>query len=164
MARPRKSGREDWPEHLICKTKNGNTYYSWRHPETGKEYMIGADFNDAADQAREANAEILHRRKKKPTLAARLMGHEVEPISKTKFKMQPFQKKCGIYLLHQGDVVVYVGQSTDIYTRVSKHHSDGKIFDYFSFIECEKSKLNSEEVKFIRKFSPKYNVNHNSKK
>lgn len=58
MNRPRKHDRRNWPDYLNVRTKAGASYYSWKHPRTGKEYGLGSDFKEAAAQAREANISL----------------------------------------------------------------------------------------------------------
>jgi len=63
----------------------------------------------------------------------------------------------GIYFLKKNKEVVYVGQSIDIERRV-KEHSKEKEFDDYSYIECDKSLLNSMEQSFILQYNPKLNI------
>lgn len=62
---------------------------------------------------------------------------------------------CGVYFLVKGDRVVYVGQSIHIQMRVREHAKD-KDFDSFSFIRCEKKKLDVLESLYIHALRPKY--------
>lgn len=62
---------------------------------------------------------------------------------------------CGVYFLVKGDRVVYVGQSIHIQMRVREHSKD-KDFDSFSFIRCEKKKLNVLESLYIHALRPEY--------
>lgn len=66
-------------------------------------------------------------------------------------------RMCGVYFLMQGDEIVYVGQSRDIYSRIS-HHLRNITCDKITAIPCPEEKLNSLELLYIRKFSPRYNV------
>jgi integrase len=71
--RHRHSARRDWPRGLRGKRNaDGSIYYSWIHPDTGKEWGIGTmSFAKAAEQAREANLEV---NRKKLSLAERIEG------------------------------------------------------------------------------------------
>jgi integrase len=71
--RRRHASRRDWPRGLRGKRNaDGSTYYSWIHPETGKEWGIGSvSFAKAVEQAREANVEV---NRKKLSLAERIQG------------------------------------------------------------------------------------------
>ena len=60
---------------------------------------------------------------------------------------------CGVYFLVNGDRVVYVGQSINILVRV-REHSKHKDFDSFSFIRCEKKKLDVLESLYIHALRP----------
>ncbi len=62
---------------------------------------------------------------------------------------------CGVYFLVKGDRVVYVGQSIHIQMRVREHSKD-KDFDSFSFIRCEKKKLDVLESLYIHALRPEY--------
>src|SRR5690625_812541 len=57
--RPRRSGRRNWPQNLYASKKGGNTYYVYRHPQTGKRHGMGADFAKAAQAARLLNAKLM---------------------------------------------------------------------------------------------------------
>ena len=50
----------------------------------------------------------------------------------------------GVYFLWDCDTLIYIGQSTDIYKRISEHRSVKK-FTHFSFIECPEYKLDKLE-------------------
>lgn len=62
---------------------------------------------------------------------------------------------CGVYFLVKGNRVVYVGQSINILVRV-REHSKYKDFDSFSFIRCEKKKLDVLESLYIHALRPEY--------
>jgi len=63
-------------------------------------------------------------------------------------------KKIGIYFLKKNNIVVYVGQSIDIETRVKTHKRCLKDFDSFDYVECKKEILNSTENYFILFYNP----------
>lgn len=69
----------------------------------------------------------------------------------------PYERITGIYFLIDGEEIVYVGQSLDIFTRIQIHKATGKVFDRYYYIECEESALNELEAEHIVKFAPKYN-------
>ncbi len=66
----------------------------------------------------------------------------------------PIGTAMGVYFLIKDKEVVYVGQSIDIYGRLSKHRADGRDFDSFAFIQCEKALLNDLESLYISAFVP----------
>lgn len=64
----------------------------------------------------------------------------------------------GVYLLFQGDNIVYIGKATDIMNRIRTHLYEGvKIFDSFSYIEIQKDEIHIWERVLINKFNPIYN-------
>lgn len=71
----------------------------------------------------------------------------------------PARKPCGVYfLLHEGEVV-YVGQSVNIFGRVSSHISQTwMVFDSFAWIPVPRDELLYEEAAYIVKFRPKLNA------
>lgn len=82
----------------------------------------------------------------------------------TKFgslKLSYLNTPC-IYLLYQGDKIVYVGQTECLARRISEHLQSDKEFDSFvvhSFVKDQYVRLKKEQI-LIRKHNPKYNVTH----
>ena len=68
--------------------------------------------------------------------------------------------ECGVYLLREGDSVVYVGQSkTCLLTRVRFHMTQGvKKFDNVTYIACPFEEVDELERDLIARYKPKYNV------
>lgn len=67
------------------------------------------------------------------------------------------EKIKGCYLLWDNGIVVYVGQSTNIWARVGVHlASPIKKFDGFSYCEIE-GNLNDAEAELIVRYKPKFN-------
>ena len=65
--------------------------------------------------------------------------------------------KEGVYFLYDGEELVYIGQSDNIYRRIGQHISDGvKRFDSFCFYEVGEERIILESY-LINKFKPKYN-------
>lgn len=64
----------------------------------------------------------------------------------------------GIYFLIEGEKIVYVGQSVNVYSRISYHHD--KVFESFAFIPCEKEMLDKLESLYIHVFRPPLNGDH----
>ena len=69
---------------------------------------------------------------------------------------RPQRKQCGVYFLIENNEIVYVGQSVNVHARVASHYY-GKVFSYFTCIECPQSHLNSLEALYIHKFNPPLN-------
>jgi hypothetical protein len=70
----------------------------------------------------------------------------------------PYEASCGVYfLIHKGEVV-YVGQSIDLLGRISKHRREGKVFDAFNFIPCERGRALALEAQYITALLPALNT------
>lgn len=64
----------------------------------------------------------------------------------------------GIYFLHCGGQVVYVGQAKLIRQRIAQHIAEGrKNFDAVSFIACAVDQLDALERRYIKLLLPHYN-------
>lgn len=64
----------------------------------------------------------------------------------------------GVYLLIRNHIVVYVGQTWQIETRIRNHRSDKKKeFDRYHFFKCPAENLNWFEQELIERFKPIYN-------
>ena len=72
----------------------------------------------------------------------------------------PWEKASGVYFLILGDEVVYVGQSTNIYSRIPNHVD--KEFDKYAFVPCEVGLLNKLESLYIHVLRPRLNGNANA--
>jgi excinuclease UvrABC nuclease subunit len=71
------------------------------------------------------------------------------------FIVQP--ENAGIYFLLQGEKIVYIGQSTNIYARVCSHITEGKkTFDNVRVYYTNKN-LDGLERKLINHYLPLYN-------
>jgi len=68
-----------------------------------------------------------------------------------------------VYVLWDGDEIVYVGKSNNGLARIWQHPN--MIFSQYSYIEpCDKTRLNELEATLIYKFTPKYNKEISSNK
>ncbi len=65
-----------------------------------------------------------------------------------------------VYFLMKGKRIVYIGQTTDLPSKIKFHRSDNvKNFDkIFYIIDKDRYYLNSVERQYIQKFKPKYNI------
>lgn len=70
-----------------------------------------------------------------------------------------FNQSCYVYFLLDGDEVVYVGKTSQPWPkRILDHIKNGAIdFDDVWRLEVDESSLNDVELKYIKKFKPKYN-------
>jgi hypothetical protein len=85
------------------------------------------------------------------TLTGKTLLREDEIISAA----NPWQLATGVYFLIDGDRVVYVGQSTNVYSRIECHHD--KAFERFAFIPCDRKILDSLESLYIHVLRPALN-------
>lgn len=65
---------------------------------------------------------------------------------------------CGpaVYFLYHGKEIVYIGKTTNLWSRMSSHHGQ-KVFDHFSYLACVESELDELERRAILKYRPKLN-------
>jgi hypothetical protein len=66
-----------------------------------------------------------------------------------------FEKAIGIYFLIENNKIVYVGQSVNVFSRITNHWD--KKFDSYAWIPCEKNMLNKLESLYIYFLSPPLN-------
>ena len=67
----------------------------------------------------------------------------------------PWHTASGVYFLVDGNEVVYVGQSVNIYSRIPQHHN--KRFDRYLYVPCKPELLNALESLYIHCLQPKLN-------
>ena len=71
----------------------------------------------------------------------------------------PVENHAGVYFLIKNKEVVYVGQTIDIFSRISKHRRLGKEFDSFSFINCDdQAQRDKLETTYILALAPWMNL------
>lgn len=63
----------------------------------------------------------------------------------------------GVYFLIAEGRITYVGQTKDVFARVSKHRRDGKVFDAYNFIPCDAADLDRLESMYIAALLPHQN-------
>ena len=85
------------------------------------------------------------------TLTGRTLLREEEIVNAA----NTWELATGVYFLVDGNKVVYVGQSVNVYSRIAQHHS--KAFDSFAFIPCKKEILDSLESLYIHILRPPLN-------
>lgn len=64
---------------------------------------------------------------------------------------------CGVYFLMLEGVLVYIGSSTSIKTRVLQHRQNGRPFDRAYALGAPEGEHKKLELMFIRKMTPKQN-------
>jgi hypothetical protein len=67
----------------------------------------------------------------------------------------PWAAAIGVYFLIDEDKVVYVGQSNNVYARITSHYD--KKFNRFAYIPCEPKVLDGLESLYIHVFRPLLN-------
>jgi len=80
--------------------------------------------------------------------------------------MSKYKPPCGVYFLYDKGEVVYVGQTNDIYRRISehargnqKHGIQQKEFDDWSYVKCDDEDTREKlEALLIKHILPKYNI------
>ena len=66
--------------------------------------------------------------------------------------------QCFVYKLLEDNEVVYVGQTSNIFSRIYQHQIDkNKEFNSVEVIECAKHDVDEMEFAYICRFSPKLN-------
>lgn len=68
------------------------------------------------------------------------------------------EQSVGIYFLIREGEVTYIGQTKDVFLRLSKHRRDGRRFDAYNFLHCPESELDRLERMYIEAFMPKENM------
>ena len=85
------------------------------------------------------------------------MENYLETLKENKFSVEGLSGFY-VYFLWDNGEIVYVGQTHHLQRRLSIHLKD-KVFDEYSFVECENFiEMDSVELYFISKFKPKYNL------
>jgi hypothetical protein len=62
-----------------------------------------------------------------------------------------------VYFLIRDGVVTYVGKTTNLLARLTKHRRMGKVFDSFTFIPCAESEMTQLEGDYIMAYWPAEN-------
>ena len=76
-----------------------------------------------------------------------------------------YKPPAGIYMLYDKNELVYIGETNDIYRRISEHANGRrkpgqqiKEFDHWAYIECNDEKARKKFENFlILLYKPKYN-------
>lgn len=150
--------------------------------ENGQKFYVIIDFIDAATTnglpftppiKKEISLSIDELKKEREFLMRQIssLKHEIalsniskKLTGKTLLSEDDILQSCnalpmitGIYFLIDANKVVYVGQSVNIFSRVSQHFNDKKQFTSFAYIVCEKNILDKMESLYIHLLKPKLN-------
>lgn len=88
--------------------------------------------------------------------AAKLTGKTLLGESAIVAGAMAWAKVSGIYFLIRDGRVVYVGQSVDVFGRISTHQRD-KTFDAIAYVPCERHLLDKMESLYIHTLRPPLN-------
>ena len=87
----------------------------------------------------------------------------LEPFkSENKIKVKDFLKQQEVvYFLYFGSMLVYIGRTANLSSRIHAHITDGKKFDSFAFFECDDSEgmvhYSDLELFLLEFYKTKYN-------
>jgi hypothetical protein len=70
---------------------------------------------------------------------------------------EPFSRICCVYFLMNFREITYVGQTVDLFGRLSAHSNKSAEFTHYAYIQCEPRQLDNLETFYILKFKPRYN-------
>jgi len=85
------------------------------------------------------------------TLLKKTLLREHEIVKKS----SPWNNFCGVYFLISNKKIVYVGQSKNVYGRISAHKT--KVFDSFALIPCDENEIDVLESLYIHLLQPEQN-------
>lgn len=70
----------------------------------------------------------------------------------------PTNRASGVYFLIEKGEVTYIGQSSNVLSRIDKHRQNGRPFDAFTYMECPKQDLDHLEALYIQALKPRGNI------
>ncbi|MGA1385964.1 MAG: GIY-YIG nuclease family protein [Flavobacteriaceae bacterium] len=85
------------------------------------------------------------------TLLKKTLLREHEIVQKS----SPWNNFCGVYFLISNKKIVYVGQSKNVFARISAHKT--KVFDSFALIQCDQNEIDVLESLYIHLLQPEQN-------
>ena len=109
--------------------------------------------------ALEARLATLTRHEKMSGTALRLTNRALLTAEQIVAEAMPREATSGVYFLVQDLEVVYVGQSRNVFVRVSEHKD--KAFNRYAFLPCSHAMLDQLESLYIHVLRPKMNGNLN---
>lgn len=137
------------------------------------ERLSRADFgteHEAREWADKEEARIVSRGKASQALRSEpygavlprqlLQGRAGIPIPEAELLKTaiPLSSLCGVYFLIRRAEVVYVGQSVNVFSRLTQHMKGGRItFDSFNVVPCAPDKLDGLEAHYIAALMPVHN-------
>jgi len=129
--------------------------------EAKKEQLLRLDVVEMRIRELNSERDKLEREAILGNLSAKLTSKTMLTESEVVDGCQPWDKAVGVYFLIKNKSVVYVGQSTSVYSRISTHQST-KDFDSIAWVPCENYMLDRLESLYIHTFRPALNGNMNN--
>lgn len=126
--------------------------------ERQKQHQIDVQYaDDLCTQIAvlEDKLEALQRMETLHPVSAALTGRALLREHEIVAAARPWESATGVYFLVADDEVVYVGQSTNVYVRLSQHKD--KQFIKYAFVPCDKAALDKLESLYIHCLRPRLN-------
>jgi len=82
---------------------------------------------------------------------------DLEVAANCKSKSVPIMSGHAVYFLWDGNLLVYIGQTSNLLWRLGNHISDGKVFDSVSIFPVSKEDVTAVEAVNIMAYKPNYN-------
>ena len=146
-----KEQRQEWARKSVA-TRKANVE---RKAVARQSALVYANGLGEKIKQLETKLAALEKFDKFTTISAELTGKYLlskEEITKLSV---PWTKTSGVYFLIDGEQIIYVGQSVNVYERVPQHTD--KKFDRFAFVPCSVGALNMLESLYIHCFRPPRN-------
>ena len=103
----------------------------------------------------EAKLDVLRKMETMNTVSCEIIGKALLRHDEIVKASLPWKEASGVYFLIDGEEIVYVGQSVNIYARIPNHWD--KKFDRYAYVPCVPDALDKLESLYIHCLSPKYN-------
>jgi len=82
---------------------------------------------------------------------------DLEVAVNCKSKSVPIMNGYAVYFLWDGNLLVYIGQTSNLLSRIGTHINDGKVFDSASVFPVSKEEVMAVEAVNIMAYKPSYN-------
>lgn len=125
-----------------------------------REALVYADGLRERIDAMESRIAELERMEAITLECVRLTGKALLLSDEIAAASTPWEPLIGVYFLLNGDRVVYVGQSVNVFARITQHSTAGVIkFDRYALVPCQKDWLDKIESLYIHCLRPAMNGN-----
>jgi hypothetical protein len=133
-------------------TRKANNIARKESAKRGEMYSAGLQ---ARIDSQEKKLAEMNRAVEISLATAELTGKRLLSSEEISAAALPWGGATGVYFLLDGDEVVYVGQSVNIYKRIAEHKD--KKFDRFAYLPCARDALDKLESIYIHVLQPKLN-------